>query len=89
MSEIFYYLPAVFFTISGLPQIYRLFKRKSSADISLTMYVLTVAGIAIVVYDAWRNGIMSIFFSNLISLVITSVSLFLVIYYRWFRKVNL
>ncbi|MBU1039058.1 hypothetical protein KKC17_02385 [Patescibacteria group bacterium] len=83
MGQMFYYLPAVFFTISGLPQIYRLLKRKSSADISLAMYALTVAGIAIITYDAWRNRVMSIFVSNLISLIITSLSLILVAYYRW------
>jgi len=85
MWNYIFYLPGVLFIVSGLPQTFRLLKRRSSADISIIMYTLTVAGIALVVIDAWRSRAWSIFYSNLASLLITGFNWGLVIWYRYQR----
>ena len=77
-----FYLPAVLFLISGIPQTIKLLKTKSSKDISISMYILTALAISIVVLDAFLNNNTSIMVSNLASLVITLTNTFLVIKYR-------
>lgn len=81
-TNLIYYLPAVLFVISGIPQTVRLIKRKSSQDISLPMFAITVLAILIVMIDSYVHNLMSVFVSNTASFVITSVNLILVIYYR-------
>jgi len=80
--KIFFYLPAVLFLISGLPQMIKLLRTKSSEDISVWMYLLTCIAIGIVVTDALLSKNYSIFVSNLTSLVITGINTFLIIRYR-------
>lgn len=77
-----FYLPGILFLISGIPQTRKLIRTKSSRDISLTMYLLTLLAIAIVVIDAFIQKNMSILASNLASLLITGLNTFLVIKYR-------
>ena len=77
-----FYLPGILFLISGIPQTRKLILTKSSRDISLTMYLLTLLAIAIVVIDAFIQKNMSILASNLASLLITGLNTFLVIKYR-------
>jgi len=77
-----FYLPGILFLISGIPQTRKLLRTKSSQDISLTMYLLTLLAITIVVIDAFRQENMSILASNLASLCITGLNTFLVIKYR-------
>ena len=77
-----FYLPAVLFVISGLPQMIKLIKTKSSGDISIPMFVITLVAISIVIIDAYIQGNTSILVSNLASLSIVSVNTFLIIKYR-------
>jgi len=77
-----FYLPGVLFIISGLPQMFKLIKTKSSKDISLSMFVITIVAIVIVVIDAYIHGNQSIMVSNLASLSLVSVNTFLIIKYR-------
>ncbi|OGI68867.1 hypothetical protein A3A05_01720 [Candidatus Nomurabacteria bacterium RIFCSPLOWO2_01_FULL_41_12] len=77
-----FYLPAILFLISGLPQMIKLLKTKSSEDISVLMYLITCAAIIIIVVDAYLNRNTSIMVSNLASLVITGTNTFLVIKYK-------
>lgn len=85
--KIFFYLPAVLFLISGLPQMIKLLRTKSSEDISVWMYLLTCFAIGIVVTDALLSKNYSIFVSNLTSLVITGINTFLIIKYRKRTKI--
>ncbi len=80
--ELVFYLPGIFFLISGVPQTIKLLKTKSSEDISISMYVLTCLGIAIVVVNAYMSKNTSILVSNLASLAITATNTFLVIKYQ-------
>lgn len=80
--NILFYLPAVLFLISGLPQMVRLIKTKSSEDISISMYLITDLAIAIIVIDAALSQNYSILVSNAVSLVLTSINTFLTIKYR-------
>ena len=77
-----FYLPAVLFLISGIPQTIKLLKTKSSEDISIWMYFITCVAIIIVVTDAFLHQNTSIMVSNLASLAITGTNTFLVIKYK-------
>ena len=77
-----FYLPAVLFLISGFPQMIQLLKTKSSEDISVSMYIITLVAITIVVIDAYIHDNTSILVSNFASLCIVSVNTFLIIKYK-------
>jgi uncharacterized protein with PQ loop repeat len=77
-----FYLPAILFFISGVPQIIKLLKTKSSNDISATMYLLTCTAIFIVVIDAFVHHNNSIFISNTASLIMCGTTTFLTIKYK-------
>ena len=80
--NIIFYLPAVLFLISGLPQMFKLLKTKSSQDISISMYLITCLAIIIIVIDAYLSRNNSILISNLASLAITGINTFLVFKYK-------
>lgn len=61
---------------------FKLIKTKSSEDISVLMYLLTITAIAIIVVDAYLAKDMSILVSNLASLIIASTNTILVIKYK-------
>jgi MtN3 and saliva related transmembrane protein len=79
---IIFYLPAVLFFVSGLPQMIKLVKTKSSEDISVLMYLLTCTAIVIIVIDAYLAKDMSILISNLASLAVAGTNTILVIKYK-------
>ncbi|MDR3519546.1 MAG: SemiSWEET family transporter [Candidatus Pacebacteria bacterium] len=81
-----FYLPAILFLISGVPQIYKLIKTKSSNDISLSMYLLTWVAVGIVVVDTSLHHDFGSAISNFVSLVTMSITIFLVIRYRNIKK---
>lgn len=83
--KIIFYLPGILFLISGLPQMIKLIRTKSSEDISIWMYLLTCLGISIIVIDAYLSKNFSILISNLVSLLITGINTFLTIKYRRIR----
>ncbi|PIR68214.1 hypothetical protein COU49_02630 [Candidatus Nomurabacteria bacterium CG10_big_fil_rev_8_21_14_0_10_35_16] len=80
--NIIFYLPAILFVISGLPQMIKLIKTKSSEDISILMYLITFLAVTIVVIDAYLVKNNSILVSNLASLIIITINTILVIKYR-------
>jgi MtN3 and saliva related transmembrane protein len=80
--KILFYLPAILFLISGLPQMIKLIKTKSSGDISVLMYLITCTAIIIVIIDAYIHNNNSILVSNLASFAITGTNTFLVIKYK-------
>lgn len=86
MIDLIFYLPTVLLIASGLPQTYRLLTRKSSTDISISMYTLTLVGIGLITIDAYRHQINSILVSNSASFLVTAFNLWLVIYYRLFKQ---
>ncbi len=80
--DILFYLPAVLFLISGLPQMIKLIKTKSSEDISISMYLITDLAISIIIVDAYLSQNYSILISNAVSLVLTLINTILTIKYR-------
>ncbi|OGI57389.1 hypothetical protein A3B85_00015 [Candidatus Nomurabacteria bacterium RIFCSPHIGHO2_02_FULL_37_13] len=77
-----FYLPGILFIISGIPQMIKLLKTKSSENISILMYLITLIAVSIVVVDAYIHKNNSILVSNLASLCIVSVNTYLIIKYR-------
>jgi uncharacterized protein with PQ loop repeat len=77
-----FYLPGVLFLISGIPQIVKLLRTKSSNDISVSMYILTWVAVALVVIDTFMHHDFGSMVSNFVSLCTLSVTTFLVIKYR-------
>jgi len=77
-----FYLPGALFLISGVPQIYKLIRTKSSEDISTWMYVLTWVAVAIVVVDTFMHHDYGSMISNFVSLCTLSITTFLVIRYK-------
>lgn len=80
--DILFYLPAILFLISGLPQMTKLIKRKSSEDISVSMYLITDLAIAIIILDAFLSQNYSILVANAVSLLLTLTNTILTIKYR-------
>ena len=77
-----FYLPGVLFLISGIPQIVKLIKTKSSNDISVWMYILTWVAVAIVVVSTFIHHDIGSAISNLVSLITMSITIFLVFKYK-------
>ena len=73
------YIAIPLLIISAIPQTIRLLKRKSSKDISIVTYVMTWLGIFFILFDATGG----VFWSNMASLVMLTMNLLLIIYYRY------
>jgi len=82
MIDVLFFIPAILFLISGLPQTFRIVKRKSSCDISSTTYIITFIAILIVVINAVYEEVWTIAISNGVSLITVGVNLFLILYYK-------
>jgi len=68
--------------LSGIPQIYRIFKLKSSKDVSLILWIIICHGIFWwLIYGILINSI-SIIITNSASLLIDLTVLFMVVKYR-------
>ena len=80
--EALFFLPAVLFLFSGLPQTYKLLKTKKSEDISIQTYILTVIAIGIILLDAIIHKNWSIALSNGVSLAVTGTNLLLINKYK-------
>lgn len=80
--DFIFYLPAVLFLASGLPQMAKLLRTKKSEDVSLWMYLITCLAILIVMVNALVSRSASIFVSNLASFLITGTNTLLIVKYR-------
>jgi len=80
--EIIFYLPGILFLISGVPQIVKLIRTKSSEDISIWMYILTMVGVVLMVVDNYLHQDFGAMISNSVSLITLVITTFLVIKYR-------
>jgi MtN3 and saliva related transmembrane protein len=82
LFEIWMCIIGISMALSGLPQIYRIYKNKSSNDVSLSLWILVTHGIFWwLIYGIIINSI-SIIITNFICLIIDLIILFLVIKYR-------
>jgi len=78
-----YFLAGPLLILSSLPQTYRLFKTKSSKDISILTYMLTYFGIAILWVRALEIGDSVIIWGQGLSMIFTAINLILIIKYRY------
>lgn len=70
------------FVLSRVPQIYRLYKLKSSIDISLTQYwALSICSNVTIVYGFYKDS-PSMVIANFINCIIATIILFQCYYYR-------
>lgn len=66
----------------GIPQMYRIWKRKTSSDISIILWLIIVHGIAWWLYYGIRIESISLIVTNSVCLVLDSIILTMVIIYR-------
>jgi len=78
-----FYLPSIIFLISGIPQTIKLYSTKSSKDISLTTYILTLTAVIILCVDAYIHNNPTLLLSNLTSLFFLTINTTLIIKYRF------
>jgi len=80
--EIIFWLPAVIFLFSGIPQTVKILKTKKADDISEWTYGLTVLAVGIILVDAIIESNWSIAFSNGVSFIITGTNFCLILYFQ-------
>lgn len=72
----------VLLLISGVPQIIKLYKTKSSNDISLLMYLSTTLGVFFLLLHAIAISDLLFIATNGLNLISLSIAVFLIIIYR-------
>lgn len=82
MLQYLYFLSAPLLLVSGVPQTIKLLQRKSSADISLIMYICTWLAVLLLVLNSVQSKNVSLIVSNAVSMTTLTLNLFLIIKYR-------
>jgi len=82
MIENLFFLATPLLLISGLPQTFRLIKRKNSADISILTYTLTFLAVFLLWMNSIRANETALIMANGTSLLTVSTNLFLIVRYR-------
>lgn len=82
LIEIGFTILLMVFVLSKIPQIFRLYKRKSSLDISIIQYwtVVIIANITII-YGFYKDS-PSMIIANIANVIICGIILFQCYYYR-------
>lgn len=80
--ELWMSLVGISMSVGGIPQMYRLWKRKTSRDISIFLWVVMIHGLAWWLYYGIKIGSLSLIVTNSVCLVIDSIILTMVIIYR-------
>lgn len=82
--ELWMSLVGISMSIGGLPQAIRMWKRKSSEDISITMWIVIIHGLCWWLYYGIVIGSVSLIVTNSVCLVLDSAVLLMVLKYRKF-----
>ncbi|BBP00931.1 SemiSWEET transporter [Sulfuriferula nivalis] len=69
-------------TMAFVPQVYRIWQRKHADDISASMFIIFITGVALWLYYGLMLQAWPIIIANAITLVLASVILFLKYYYQ-------
>ncbi len=80
--EIWMIIVGVSMSLGGFPQIYRMWKRKTSDDISLTLWIIMVHGVAWWLVYGITIGSISLIVTNIVCLILDSIILIMIIRYR-------
>jgi len=82
LIEIWMSFVGVSMSIGGIPQLYRMWTRKTSEDISIVMWVVMIHGIAWWLYYGIRIKSASLIVTNSVCLIIDIAVLAAVLFYR-------
>jgi MtN3 and saliva related transmembrane protein len=85
MEDIIGSIAATLTTISFVPQVVKLVKTRHTKDISLSMYIIFTIGVALWLVYGIMLGRLPIIMSNAITLILTSVILYIKIKVEWKR----
>jgi len=77
-----FFLATPLLILSALPQTIKLVKTKSSKDISLATYLMTLGGVLLIFIRAIQVGDMPIIFGNGGSLLFVTINTILIFKYR-------
>jgi len=80
--EIWMSIVGVSMSLGGLPQIYRMWKRKTSDDISIILWIILIHGMAWWLYYGILMDSVSLIITNSVCLVLDSCVLIMIIKYR-------
>ena len=75
--EIVGLLAATFTTSAFVPQVYKALKHKSTADISLTMYIVLLAGLILWTFYGFHHNSLSIILANVVTGILALIMLVL------------
>jgi len=78
------YLAAFLTTVAFVPQTYRALKSKDLSSISLNMYLLFTTGVLFWIYYGYTNESWPVVIANVITLILSSIILFLKIKDQYF-----
>ena len=73
-------------SLGGFPQIYRMWKRKTSDDISIALWIIMIHGIVWWLIYGIKIGSISLVVTNSVCLVLDSFVLMMIIKYRTKRS---
>ena len=80
--EIFMSIVGAIMVLSGAPQITKMLKRKSSADVSIITWTTIFFGQGCWVYYGFINDIISIIITNSLGMLVNFIIIFVSLYYR-------
>lgn len=81
--EIWMSIVGISMSLAGFPQIYRMWKRKTSDDLSITLWVIVIHGMVWWLYYGMLIGSVSLVITNAVCLVLDSIVLAMIIKYRY------
>ena len=84
--EIWMIIVGISMSLGGFPQIYRMWKRKTSDDISIALWIIMIHGLAWWLYYGITIGSISLIVTNIVCLILDSILLAMVIKYRCSSK---
>lgn len=80
--ELWMSIVGISMSVGGIPQMYRMWTRKTSDDISIVLWVVMIHGIAWWLYYGITIGSISLIVTNSVCLILDSIILTMVIIYR-------
>jgi len=84
--EIWMSIIGVSMAFAGLPQIFRIWKRKSSDDVSMLLFFIIFHGQVWWIFYSYSIGSISLFLTNATSIIFNGTILILTYKYRSHRK---
>ena len=73
-------------SLGGFPQIYRMWQRKTSDDMSIALWVILIHGLAWWLYYGITIGSISLIVTNTVCIVLDSTILAMIIKYRYYNR---